>query len=151
MHVVWQRNINLLSQEGVLNTGAWNAVEMTGLLSTRMTLKPSEKNAMVLVSKTSALIPFVCGLIGCQGLWTTDLCCFRLMLRLEHDSGSVNVQPERGARPRLVCHHLQSHHAKQLCLPTAPWAQTCTQSIPLSSCTFYPGRHSLQRPHGDLQ
>lgn len=72
---------------------------------------------MVLVSKTSALIPFVCELIGCQGLWTTDLCSFRLMLRLEHDSGSVNVQPERGAWPRLVCHHLQSHHAKQLCLP----------------------------------
>lgn len=102
MRVVWQQNIKhkfALAGGGFFKTRGWHVVKMTGLLWTSMTLKSSgkrkeegERSYSFGVQSLGTCL-FVCELIGCRGLWTKDLCSFRLMLHLEHDSGSKNVPP----------------------------------------------------------
>lgn len=102
MRVVWQQNIKhkfALAGGGFFKTRGWHVVKMTGLLWTSMTLKSSGKRkeegerSFSFGVQSLGTCLFVCELIGCRGLWTKDLCSFRLMLHLEHDSGSKNVPP----------------------------------------------------------
>lgn len=102
MRVVWQQNIKhkfALAEGGFFKTRGWHVVKMTGLLWTSMTLKSSGKRkeegerSFSFGVQSLGTCLFVCELIGCRGLWTKDLCSFRLMLHLEHDSGSKNVPP----------------------------------------------------------
>lgn len=57
--------------------------------------KRKEKKSYSFGVQSPSACPFVCELIGCQGLWTTDLCSFRLMVRLENDFGSGTPQSEQ--------------------------------------------------------